>query len=285
MRFNLLISLPKLLGADENLHYRPSPALEFATGRRLRDAFCVLAVLIAYAAHALLLEPNYDRRSIAELLYAAAFSVGIGALAGMALFDRYGFRRAGLFLVATIGLISMAALFHEAVVEPSLFHDGPINAEGLYYSVTDLCTATLIFLILRLLQLLRQPAEPDAALAPASGEAECFFVRIASQTRRIFAADVLYMKAERDFTYVVCEHDTYFVSESLKHLLAKSSVLGMTRVHKSFAVNLRRLDRLTGAGAEVGGLNVPVGRTFRATLAAAWTGETRASEGRGVAYG
>jgi hypothetical protein len=244
-------------------------------GPHFSDGLCVLAVFLTYAAHAVFVAPNYDHFSVGQLLSGSAFSVAMGALIGFALFDRCGRGRVRLFIGGTIVLILAAALFNETVVEPYVFDDGPLNTEGLYYSVTDICTTAIIFLVLRLVKLLRRPGAADAIPGfSESGEADCFFVRIASQTRRIFASDVLYMKAERDFTRIVCASGSYFVSESLKDLLEKSSVLGMTRAHKSFAVNLRRVDRLTGTEAEVGGRYVPVGRTFRAGLAAAWIGET-----------
>lgn len=249
------------------------------------DALFVLAVLLAYAANALWLEPDYEQRPAIELLYGCALSVGTGALIGFVLFDRYGFRRVGQFLGATVALIAVAALINEAIVEPNLFGDGPLNGEGLYYSVTDIVGGALIFFVLRLLQLLSRHLAATAAPAAGPGETGWLFVRIANQTHRILASDLLYMKAERDFTHVVCGSGTWFVSESLKDLLARASTFGMVRVHKSFAVNLRRVDRLTGSGVEVGGLNVPVGRTFRAKLAADWMGEAAETPRPAVACG
>ena len=87
-------------------------------------------------------------------------------------------------------------------------------------------------------------------------------MQVAGETRRIRAADVIYFKAERDFTHVVCSTGNYFVSEGLKSLLDRTAPFGFARVHKSFAVNLRRLDRLTRTEAGLGCERVPVGRSY-----------------------
>jgi hypothetical protein len=222
--------------------------------------------------------------SAAERLYYSFYNVAAGALVGFYLFDRVPKDGFALFAVRAAAAILFGTLANEMVVEPFVFGTGPINGVGVYYGITDSLSWAGIFLLVRLagwLQILQPrfdagpeaPAGPDSRAAssgPAGADADCLFVRVAGGTRRIRAADVLYMKAERDFTRIVCANGEHFVSESLKSLLARSARLGLIRVHKSFAVNLGRVERLTRAQVRLGGCDVPVGRRYRPAFVQSW---------------
>ena len=137
-------------------------------------------------------------------------------------------------------------------------------------------TATL-FLLLRLFGTLRGArGGAEAARDPAPpADSGHFFVRVGSGTRRVCAADILYLRAERDYAHIVCTDGRVFVSESLKELLEKAAPYGLVRVHKSFAVNLNRIERLTRTEAGLSDECVPVGRRYSKSLAEAWRGTER----------
>lgn len=245
------------------------------------DRLAILLVWLGSLLLALFVEPNYQQAAVHELVYYSIYNVAVGALVGFHLFDRHARRSVGRF--AALGGLAIVAgtLVNEAFVEASLFRTGPINFEGVYYGLLEAATTATLFLLLRLFGSLRAP--PSAAAADASDTARReapghFLVRIGSETRRIRADDVICLKAERDYTHIVCSSGRYFASESLKDLLEKSSALGLKRVHKSFAVNLRRVDRLTATEAGFGDERVPVGRRYRQALAEAWRRQNMAGE-------
>ena len=175
-------------------------------------------------------------------------------------------------------------LVNESLVEPLAFGEGPINAEGVYYGLAGSLSMAGFFLLIRLAERLhalrrRVPSEPErqndpearaASPGPFDADANCFFVRVAGRTHRIHAPDVVYMAAERDFTRIVCANDEHFVSESLKSLLGRSAGFGLVRVHKSFAVNIGRVERLTRTQVQLGDCRVPVGRRYWPALAETW---------------
>ncbi|HYE27695.1 MAG TPA: LytTR family DNA-binding domain-containing protein [Allosphingosinicella sp.] len=237
------------------------------------DRSAILLVWLASLFLALFVEPNYQRAAAPELIYYSVYNVAVGALVGFRLFDRLARRSLVRFAALAVATIGAGTLVNEGFVEASLFRTGPINFEGVYYGLLEAATTATLFLLLRLFRSLRGPAgdaTETVALAAKPAESGDFFVRIGSETRRIRVADVLYLKAERDYAHIVCAGGRYFVSESLKDLLEKSGPLGVVRVHKSFAVNLRRVDRLTATEAGFGDEFVPVGRRYRQAVAEAW---------------
>lgn len=217
--------------------------------------------------------PNYQQAAVHELLYYSVYNVAVGAFVGFHLFDRLAPRSLGRFAVVAALAIVAGTLVNEAVVEADLFRTGPINFEGVYYGLLESATTATLFLLLRLFRTVRggpRDAAGGASERARPGGPGEFFVRIGGGSRRIRADDVLYLKAERDYTHIVCASGRYFASESLKVLLEKSAPLGLVRVHKSYAVNLRRLDRLTGSEAAFAEESVPVGRRYRNAVHEAW---------------
>lgn len=162
-------------------------------------------------------------------------------------------------------------------MEPVFFGDGPINGEGIYYGLTGALWTSGIFLLIRLAEWqyllgkrMHSGLEPGPLSRPVATAPACFFVRVAGETRRLHAPDILYLEADRDFTRVVCTNGDHFVSESLKSLEDRSAGFGVFRVHKSFAVNLGRVERMTGSDVHLGEVRIPVGRRYRSALAEAW---------------
>ena len=250
----------------------------------VRDGLCIALVWAASAFISLFVEPNYEGASAYQLLYFAVYNVWIGWFVGFYLVDRVAEDGVTLFGTRSCAAILLGTLLNESIVEPYVFATGPINSEGVYYGLVDALTTVSVFVVLRLGRRLhglsRQTkagagpgdASEAEAVAPklADAGADRLFVRVGSETRRIFASDVIYMEAERDFTRIVCVNGEHFVSESLKSLLERSGKFGLVRVHKSFAANVSRVDRATRSEARLGAFQVPVGRRYWPGFASVW---------------
>lgn len=234
-----------------------------------RDSLWVLLVWISGLCLAAFVTPNHEGLTLNERIHYVSFTTAMASVVGFTLFKRSGVSRGFLPTFASGVLVLLATLFHEGIVEPYIFRSGEMEPEGFYYTLSDLCMTSVVFVSLRL-------AASRAGLAAASEafrqvfDRDSFVVKVSGGSRKIKSADVLYLKAEKDFTRLVCTDREIFASESLKSLLEKSAPFGVMRVHKSFAVNLSRVDRLGRAVAELDGHPVPIGRTYAHATAAAW---------------
>ena len=257
------------------------PALERKTKRR-DDALAILLVGMTWLSLSFFVAPAYGDRSVWEQLFFGIYGVAVGVTVGFYLFDRLPRDGFGLFALRAASVMLVAVLLNEAIIEPLVFGLEPISRAGIYYALTDGLSITAVFVLIRLAQrlpVLRQleppqsPAVPPAApleRKPTQADDDCMFVRVAGGTRRIYVADIIYMRAERDFTRIVCVQGEHFVSESLKSLLIKSAVFGLVRIHKSFAVNPSRVDQVARSRIEAGGCRLPVGRRYWPEVARSW---------------
>lgn len=269
--------------AAGNASDRSDAMVEPPLSRFNTDAALVLLVWAASACLTFFVAPNHDQASNLERLYYTVYDTSVGAFIGFYLLDRLARDGLAVFAGCSSAVWIAGTLINEALIEPYAFRTGPINVEGIYYGLIGSLTMIGVFVVLRLPrhhQFVRQQADPqspspqdNASASQAfstSHEASCFFVRVAGETRRIFAADVIFMKAEKDFTCLVCTTGEHFVSEGMKSLMQRLAGFGVVRIHKSFAVNLRRVDRMTRVEARLGEHRIPVGRRYWEQFAEQW---------------
>lgn len=259
---------------------RSSSAAGQPSARRRQDALAILLVWFAWLALSFLVAPDYGDRSVGERLFFSVYTVAVGAAVGFHLFDRLPKDGFLLFAARAASVLLFAVLLNEGVIEPLAFGLAPISRAGIYYALTDGLSIIVVFVLIRLGQRLGLREDLSAPVmaetssnreqALTDGDADCFFVRVPGGTRRLRAADVLYIQAERDFSRIACIQGEHFVSESLKSLLAKAAGLGLVRIHKSFAVNLLHVDQLTRLSVRAGGRSLPVGRRHWPEVATAW---------------
>jgi hypothetical protein len=251
-------------------------------GRALHGALLIFAVWALSVWMALFVTPHTGYNSINELFYYSIYNITVGFFVSFYLLDS----SKGKLLRVVSGSCSaiiLGTLVNESVVDPAIFGSETMNWEGIYYGVYDSLWATLILILLRLGAGQRthwrhdhsapereRDSRSDAVFLPADADAASLLVKIARESRRIYARDILYMEAARDFTRVICTDEEHFVSENLKSVLKRAGSFGIVRVHKSFAVNLHRVERLTRTEVRLRDRRVPVGRRYQTALAETW---------------
>jgi len=93
------------------------------------------------------------------------------------------------------------------------------------------------------------------------------FVRNKGQIKKIAIADIEYVEAKGDFTIICTSSNREVANISLQNILVS---LGdrFVRCHKSYVVNIDRIDRIVGNDIFVGPKRVAIGRTFKEALMA-----------------
>ncbi|WP_446916990.1 LytR/AlgR family response regulator transcription factor, partial [Klebsiella pneumoniae] len=76
-------------------------------------------------------------------------------------------------------------------------------------------------------------------------------------------AEVLYLEADNIHTTVVTPHRKYAVRLSLSHLLERLQYDRMVRIHRSFVVNMDRIDSFSEHEVMIGTHSIPLGRNFK----------------------
>jgi len=103
-------------------------------------------------------------------------------------------------------------------------------------------------------------------LAFVDKEDEFVFIRDSNVVRRVKVSDILYMEARGDYVRINMADHTYSIHSSLKSVEEKLSKNTFLRVHRSFIINVGKIDTIEGGTLIVHRNMVPVSDAYRAAL-------------------
>lgn len=103
-------------------------------------------------------------------------------------------------------------------------------------------------------------------IAVVDKEDEFIFIRDSNVVRRVKVSDILYMEARGDYVRINMTDHTYSIHSSLKSVEEKLSKNTFLRVHRSFIINVSRIDTIEGGTLIVHRNMVPVSDAYRANL-------------------
>ena len=95
---------------------------------------------------------------------------------------------------------------------------------------------------------------------------EAVFVRDGSKHVRLPVDDILFVEADDNSTHLHAVHRSYTVPRMLKEVLDELPAGRLERVHRSYAVNLARVQAVSDNGLHVGERWLPIGRSFRSEV-------------------
>ncbi len=89
------------------------------------------------------------------------------------------------------------------------------------------------------------------------------FIKQGFQFVKINLADILILEAEDNYTYFITHTKRYILRLSLSAALERLQHPRMVRVHRSFAVNVRRVDSFDEQSVSLDGREVPLGKNYK----------------------
>ncbi|MEQ7798176.1 LytTR family DNA-binding domain-containing protein [Pedobacter sp. ASV1-7] len=95
---------------------------------------------------------------------------------------------------------------------------------------------------------------------------EFVFIRDSNIVRRLKVNDILYMEAQGDYVRINVADGDYSIHSSLKSVEEKLSKNTFVRVHRSFIVNVSKIDTIEGGTLIVNRKIVPVSDAYRSGL-------------------
>ena len=107
----------------------------------------------------------------------------------------------------------------------------------------------------------RAAADPDAIEAPAP-DANFTFMKVDSKLVRVAFDDVRYVEALGDYVHIVTGQSKLIVYSTMKAVEEKFPAGRFVRVHRSFIVNVNRIQALEDNAVVVEGKHISVGQTY-----------------------
>lgn len=92
------------------------------------------------------------------------------------------------------------------------------------------------------------------------------FVRHNGRMEKLLLEDILYIEADRNYCSLVTHHIKHVLTCTLKVMEEKLPSLNFVRVHRSYIINISKLDVLADGHLEIGRKVIPIGKSHKALL-------------------
>ena len=109
---------------------------------------------------------------------------------------------------------------------------------------------------------------PPAAIAQPSAEMDFLFIKADDKLIRLKKDDILFMESMRDYVKFVTPGKTYITYSTLKSMEEKLAGPAFIKVHRSYIININKIDDIRGNTIYVQGNAIPVGKGHKEELAA-----------------
>ncbi len=92
------------------------------------------------------------------------------------------------------------------------------------------------------------------------------FVRYKEKMIKIMLADILYMEADRNYSHIFTSNREYVLSTPLKTIEEKMSMQMFMRVHRSYLINIGRIDEVAEQHVLIEKKSIPLGSGMKEQL-------------------
>ncbi len=92
------------------------------------------------------------------------------------------------------------------------------------------------------------------------------FIRYNGKMNKLLLSDILYIEADRNYCKIVTVSNNYLITATLKTMEEKLPKHKFLRVHRSYMVNIAKLDVIAEGHLEIKRKVIPLGRAHRGSL-------------------
>ena len=141
-------------------------------------------------------------------------------------------------------------------VKPNGYLVKPFEAEDLYTSIE---VALVNFSGI-------SPSEDSGVSTDGLLVKDSIYVKDGTYLKKVVLDDLCFLKAEGNYVELHVGDRRFVVRSSMREMLEKLPVNRFIRVHKSFAINIQKVEAINNLTVVVGDEVIPMGRNFRETL-------------------
>lgn len=98
-------------------------------------------------------------------------------------------------------------------------------------------------------------------------EKEFIVIKEGYQQVKLPLHEMIYLEAMQDYTKVVTEKKNYLTLTTLTAFLEKLPASKFLRIHRSYAIALEKINRISGNNIICGDVVIPIGKTYRTEIA------------------
>lgn len=89
------------------------------------------------------------------------------------------------------------------------------------------------------------------------------FVKVDKTLHRVDFDDIKYIESDKDYVKIIRTGENLMLLQTLKHWESMLPERGFARVHKSYIVNISRIDKIVGNQIKIDNATIPIGRHYK----------------------
>jgi two-component system, response regulator PdtaR len=89
------------------------------------------------------------------------------------------------------------------------------------------------------------------------------FIKQNYQFVKFKLSDVLYFEADAVYTSIITVQKKYSIRQTISHVLERLPLKELVRIHRSFAVNISRIDSFNDQEVVINGYKIPLSKTYK----------------------
>ena len=101
---------------------------------------------------------------------------------------------------------------------------------------------------------------------PVQGPDEEIFIKVDSLLKHFNLSDILWLEGYGDYVKVKTPEKIHVIYTTLKHIETSFPSDKFLRVHRSFIINLSRIDNIDSGNLQIGDKIIPIGKSYRDEL-------------------
>jgi DNA-binding LytR/AlgR family response regulator len=92
---------------------------------------------------------------------------------------------------------------------------------------------------------------------------KCLFVRVNGRFKKLKCEDILFAEASGSYTNIQTPEQRFTVAQNLSQFERKADLLNLIRIHRSYVVNLNRVDSFEDSSIYILNHKLPLSETYR----------------------
>jgi len=164
------------------------------------------------------------------------------------------------------GMAFLKTLTHPpAVIITTAYHEYAV--EGFNLNVTDYLLKPVEFerFLVAVNKVHASPAPVNVAVENKE-QKDYLFVTVQKKKVKILFADIIYIESQQEYIKLVTTKKTYFSKLTTTEMESLLPSHLFKRIHRSYIVSINRIESYTADTVEMGGISIPIGRSFRNVL-------------------
>lgn len=101
---------------------------------------------------------------------------------------------------------------------------------------------------------------------PKASEKKAIYLNIDKTIHKVYVEDILYLESDRNYIHFVTTTKKLTIIDSLKNWKETLNPNQFVQIHKSYIINLEKVEKYTGTTAYIEGEKIPIGRTYKNNL-------------------